>query len=149
MPFLQKLASSHRRSTRRQQAVAGGRRDKENAASRPADELYRQHLYSEILRISREGYEQGLVFLDATRYDEARECFEAALEARLVLDGPESESVLDARVMLCRIAKLQGDKMKAAHHHSKIASIQSRIMMKRIQEDNAHDTIDSSVLCRE
>ena len=104
-------------------------------------------LSNQILQISSESYLQGLGLLNSGKYDEARDCFEAALAARLVLYGPDDERLLDVHGQLRRIAYIQGDVNKAAHHKEKILQIQSLMLMS---EHNAyHDKVDWSVLCNE
>lgn len=157
--FLQKILSHGRRpasvrtpSDRTRRRAEGEGRDEENTTcgkthEEMADERHMRHLSSQIHRIAGEGYSRGLAFLEAGRCDEARERLEAALAARLVLHGPDSRSVLEVHDKLSRVARLQGDTKKAAHHKAKVAIIHSTLMLQRIQHDNAHDSVDWSVLC--
>ncbi|KAL3783563.1 hypothetical protein ACHAWO_003269 [Cyclotella atomus] len=91
-------------------------------------------------------YIRGVDYLQRNLHDEAKECFEDALAARLVLHGPDSDDVLAAHHQLRWIANQQGDLRKAAHHKAKIVQIQNARMREKYQRF-ASDKIDWSVLC--
>jgi Tfp pilus assembly protein PilF len=91
-------------------------------------------------------YIRGVEYLQRNLHNEAKECFEDALAARLVLHGPDSDEVLAAHHQLRWIAKQQGDVRKAAHHKAKIVQVQNARVREKYQRF-ASDKIDWSVLC--
>jgi hypothetical protein len=105
----------------------------------------RNSAYSRILQLSIEQYARGYELLERNDLDSAKECFEDALAARLVVHGPDSEEVMETHHQLRLIARNQGDLRKAAHHKARIMQIQStkfRQKCKRV----AADRIDWRVL---
>mmetsp|Transcript_13632 Transcript_13632/g.29533 ORF Transcript_13632/g.29533 Transcript_13632/m.29533 type:complete len:163 (+) Transcript_13632:81-569(+) len=146
----QKIKSNPRRPAgkRRRKSIDGSEEKsltsttsrEENAA-----EDRRQYLFNQIIEISNESYDRGMAFLSANKFDDARECFEAALAARLVLYGPESACVLEVHEKLTRVAYVQGDANKEAHHRLKVSQIQSLL---RVNGPYANDRVDWSVLCK-
>lgn len=119
----------------------------DGAASRAQEDASVQRrkrsLSNQILKISGDSFNRGASFLNARRYDEARECFEDALAARLVLYGPDSEQVLAVHFKLKKIAEIQGDVRKAAHHRLKILQLSSSNMPYK---QSGHDPVDWSIL---
>ncbi len=81
------------------------------------------------------------------KYDEAKEFFEAALAARLVIHGPTDESLVEVHNKLRRIAIIQGDMKKASHHMGKISTIQTRVMVNEGRK--YQDNIDWTILSEE
>ena len=149
--FLQKITSSPKRPAgkRRRKSIDGSGKKKpaSNKTHEQMEAEHRQFLSNQILRISSESYDQGVIFLNARKYDDARECFEDALAARLVRYGPENACILEVHGNLRRIAYIQGDANKAARHKLKISHIQSVMMLNKINKHH-DDTVDWSVLCK-
>lgn len=98
--------------------------------------------------ISTHQYMKGVEYLQCNILGNARECFEDALAARLVLYGPDSDEVLATHHQLKCIAQKQGDMSKAAYHKSKIVQVQNARMRRTFQRFAA-DPIDWSVLGNE
>lgn len=99
-------------------------------------------MHCQILQISQHGYNEGERLLKSKKYDDAKECFESALAARLVLYGPENESVLRAHERLRTIAFIQGDAKKEVYHMLKTKHIQSLTLLNA--QNEYHDTVDWS-----
>mmetsp|Transcript_41990 Transcript_41990/g.75639 ORF Transcript_41990/g.75639 Transcript_41990/m.75639 type:complete len:156 (-) Transcript_41990:189-656(-) len=150
--FLQKITSSPKRPAgkRRWKSIDGcGKKNPVSQTKKTHEQIEAEHrhfLSNQILRISSESYDQGVIFLNDKKYDDARECFEDALAARLVRYGPEDACILEVHGNLRRIAYIQGDATKAARHEVKISHIQSVVMSNKM--NNHHDTVDWSVLCK-
>mmetsp|Transcript_15698 Transcript_15698/g.34001 ORF Transcript_15698/g.34001 Transcript_15698/m.34001 type:complete len:154 (-) Transcript_15698:2473-2934(-) len=147
--FLHKMTSSPRGPARKRlrKSIGGYRNTQHN--NKTLDQIAAEHrsefLSDQILHQTWESYDQGVSFLNLEKYDDATECFEAALAARLVLYGPDNECVLRVHQKLYRIAHIQGDAKKATHHRLKILRLQSILPLN--EEHKFHDTVDWSVLC--
>eukprot|EP00569_Conticribra_weissflogii_P008485 CAMPEP_0171366378 /NCGR_PEP_ID=MMETSP0879-20121228/5352_1 /TAXON_ID=67004 /ORGANISM="Thalassiosira weissflogii, Strain CCMP1336" /LENGTH=141 /DNA_ID=CAMNT_0011874181 /DNA_START=199 /DNA_END=624 /DNA_ORIENTATION=- len=100
----------------------------------------KRDLSNQMLSISNDGFRRGSTLLNEGKFDEAREIFEDALAARLVLYGPDSEKVLKAHYKLMKIADIQGNVTKAAHHRLKILQLTSRAYQ------SCRDPVDWSIL---
>lgn len=151
--FLQKITSSPGRPSgkrRRKNTGVSGRVKQSSIKTDDeiAAERHTQLLSNQIRKISSESYDEGISCLQANKYNDAKEYFEAALAARLVLYGPEDESLIEVHSNLRRIAVIQGDTNKTSYHKLKILHIRSSVMKGMVNKENAHDRIDWSVLCK-
>lgn len=147
--FLHRMTSSPRRPARKRlrKSIDGSRNQTDNKTiDQITAENHSKSLSDQILQISDESYHQGVSFLNSKNYNDATECFEAALAARLVLYGPDTHCVLRVHQKLKRVACIQGNEKKAAHHKLKILHLESLLPLLS-DEKKYHDTVDWSVLC--
>ncbi|KAL7462947.1 hypothetical protein ACHAXS_003319 [Conticribra weissflogii] len=116
-------------ASKKRKGGSGKRCDNDTVASSVQEDVSirrKRALSNQILSISNDSFHRGSTLLNEGKLDEARECFEDALAARLVLYGPDSEKVLKVHYKLKNIADIQGDVAKAAHHRLKILQLSSR-----------------------
>ena len=111
-------------------------------------ELHRKRgISSQLKKICRDSYNQGVDLLLSKRYEEAREDLEAALAARLVIYGPDNECLIEVHEKLRHIAYIQGNLRKVAYHDDRISHVRSALQSARILNDNEnryHDSVDWS-----
>jgi len=150
IPFLQKITHGARRpSGKRRRKSIDGAGNKKPSSNKIRGQIAEegQSLSDQILRKSNESYDQGVIVLKAKKHDDAREYFEDALAARLVLYGPNDECILEVHDKLRRIALIQEDDKKAAYHQLRITNIEASVMLRKANQH--HDTVDWSVLCKD
>ena len=82
-------------------------------------------LTNQLIHISNESYNKGVNLLSSHRYEDSRDCFEASLNARLYLYGPEHECLIEVHRQLERIANIQEDRKKEVYHQHRINHIYS------------------------
>ena len=101
--------------------------------SRDEDTNRQSDLTNQLTHISNESYNEGVNLLSSKRYEDSRECFEACLNARLCLYGPdEHDCLIEVHRQLERIANIQGDRKKEAYHQHRIHHIYSARKSARI-----------------
>ena len=102
-------------------------RDEDTKCNRRQSDLMNQ-----LIHISNESYSKGVNLLSSKRYEDSRDCFEASLNARLYLYGPEHECLIEVHRQLEHIANIQGDRKKEAYHQHRIHQIYSARKSARI-----------------
>jgi len=109
-------------------------RDEDTKCNRRQSDLTNQ-----LTHISNESYNEGVNLLSSKRYEDSRECFEACLNARLCLYGPdEHDCLIEVHRQLERIANIQGDRKKEAYHQHRIHHIYSARKSARILSQNRY-----------
>lgn len=103
-----------------------------------------EQLSTKIYQISIDQYNRGVKLFESNNLDDAKECFNDALAARLVSHGPDSDQVLITHHYLRLIAHKQGDQCKSEYHGRKMTQIQNAIMRRKFQFSSSH--IDWNVL---
>ena len=102
-----------------------------------------EQLSAKIHQMAIDQYKRGVELFESNTLDNAKECFEDALAARLVSHGPDSDQVLNTHRYLRLIALKQDDQFKAAYHATKMTQIQNTIMRQKYQFSSSR--IDWSV----